>query len=81
MNRTLRPTAVAAALAALALLGLGPAANADDGLGNATPRAAYAQIEGSGSTWSEVIVQQWISDVDALGMKVTYNGGGSSQGR
>jgi phosphate ABC transporter phosphate-binding protein len=44
-------------------------------------RAAYAQIEGSGSTWSEVIVQQWISDVDALGMKVTYNGGGSSQGR
>jgi phosphate transport system substrate-binding protein len=42
---------------------------------------AYAQIEGSGSTWSEVIVQQWISDVDANGMKVTYNGGGSSQGR
>ncbi|QCC78580.1 phosphate ABC transporter substrate-binding protein PstS [Nocardioides daphniae] len=44
-------------------------------------RPAYAQIEGSGSTWSEVIVQQWISDVDSLGMKVTYNGGGSSQGR
>lgn len=43
--------------------------------------AVYAQIEGSGSTWSEVIVQQWISDVDANGMKVTYNGGGSSQGR
>ncbi|MBC7632218.1 MAG: phosphate ABC transporter substrate-binding protein PstS [Flavobacterium sp.] len=44
-------------------------------------QAAYAQIEGSGSTWSEVIVQQWISDVDANGIKVTYNGGGSSQGR
>ena len=44
-------------------------------------RATYAQIEGSGSTWSQVIVDQWISDVDALGMKVTYNGGGSSQGR
>ncbi len=43
--------------------------------------AAYAQIEGSGSTWSEVILQQWIADVDANGMKVTYNGGGSSQGR
>ncbi len=43
--------------------------------------AAYAQIEGSGSTWSEVIVQQWIADVNANGMKVTYNGGGSSQGR
>lgn len=43
--------------------------------------AAYAQIEGSGSTWSEVILQQWIADVNANGMKVTYNGGGSSQGR
>ncbi len=43
--------------------------------------AAYAQIEGSGSTWSEVIVQQWIADVNANGMKVAYSGGGSSQGR
>ncbi len=51
-------------------------------IGLARPaEAAYAQIEGSGSTWSEVILQQWISDVDANGMKVTYNGGGSSQGR
>ncbi len=51
--------------------------------GAAGPAAAasYTQIEGSGSTWSEVILQQWISDVDANGMKVTYNGGGSSQGR
>ena len=81
MHRTLRLVAATAALALLALVGSGPAAQADDGLGNASPRAAYAQIEGSGSTWSEVIVQQWISDVDALGMKVTYNGGGSSQGR
>lgn len=43
--------------------------------------AAYAQIEGSGSTWSQGIVAQWISDVDANGMKITYNGAGSSQGR
>ena len=43
--------------------------------------ANYAQIEGSGSTWSQVILSQWISDVDSSGMKVTYNGGGSSQGR
>lgn len=56
-------------------------AQQDDALPAPAQRAAYAQIEGSGSTWSEVIVQQWISDVDALGMKVTYNGGGSSQGR
>jgi phosphate transport system substrate-binding protein len=52
-------------------------------LSNGAPAfaTAYTQIEGSGSTWSEVILQQWISDVDALGMKVTYSGGGSSQGR
>ena len=44
-------------------------------------QAAYTQIEGSGSTWSQGIVAQWISDVDANGMKITYNGTGSSQGR
>ena len=42
---------------------------------------SYAQIEGTGSTWSELIVQQWIADVDANGMKVVYTGGGSSKGR
>jgi phosphate ABC transporter phosphate-binding protein len=46
-----------------------------------TSYAAYGQIEGSGSTWSQVIVDQWIADVAASGMAVTYNGGGSSQGR
>lgn len=43
--------------------------------------AVYAQIEGTGSTWSELIVQQWIADVDANGMKVVYTGGGSTKGR
>ncbi|WP_426245796.1 substrate-binding domain-containing protein [Nocardioides sp. LHG3406-4] len=66
-------------LAAMLPAAVGGMAHADEGA--PAGRAAYAQIEGSGSTWSEVIVQQWISDVDALGMKVTYNGGGSSQGR
>ena len=83
--RPLRLAAAGLVAVLVSLPGLVTAAQADDsptgGLGNASPRAAYAQIEGSGSTWSEVIVQQWISDVDALGMKVTYNGGGSSQGR
>jgi phosphate ABC transporter phosphate-binding protein len=41
----------------------------------------YAQIEGTGSTWSELILQQWIADVDANGMKVVYTGGGSTKGR
>ena len=79
--RPLRLVAAVLGVVMLSLPGLFASAQADDAFGNASPRAAYAQIEGSGSTWSEVIVQQWISDVDALGMKVTYNGGGSSQGR
>jgi phosphate transport system substrate-binding protein len=43
--------------------------------------ASYAQIEGSGSTWSYTIVQQWIADVSASGMQITFNNNGSSQGR
>lgn len=43
--------------------------------------ASYTQIEGSGSTWSQGIVSQWIANVDVNGMKITYNGAGSSQGR
>ena len=75
-----RPLSALLAVLTLALLpAVAPTAAAEEGA--PAGRAAYAQIEGSGSTWSEVIVQQWISDVDALGMKVTYNGGGSSQGR
>lgn len=50
-------------------------------LPGAASATVYAQIEGTGSTWSELIVQQWISDVDANGMKVVYTGGGSSKGR
>jgi len=68
-----RHARLALALGLLAVtVGLGAPAHA---------RAAYAQIEGTGSTWSELIVQQWIADVDANGMKVVYTGGGSSKGR
>ena len=45
------------------------------------PPTVYAQIEGTGSTWSELIVQQWITDVNSSGMQVVYTGGGSSKGR
>jgi phosphate transport system substrate-binding protein len=81
MNRRLSQLLALLMLALLPGVITGAAAQADEQLPSPAQRAAYAQIEGSGSTWSEVIVQQWISDVDALGMKVTYNGGGSSQGR
>uniref|UniRef100_UPI00286E9E33 substrate-binding domain-containing protein n=1 Tax=Nocardioides sp. TaxID=35761 RepID=UPI00286E9E33 len=81
MNRRLSQLLALLMLALLPGIATGADAFADGDLPEPSQRAAYAQIEGSGSTWSEVIVQQWISDVDALGMKVTYNGGGSSQGR
>jgi phosphate transport system substrate-binding protein len=63
-------------LAACCLLGLTGQATA-----SLAARTTYATIEGTGSTWSELIVQQWIADVDANGMKVVYTGGGSTKGR
>ena len=70
MNRVVRALiAFALSMACVAVL---------PGTANAT---VYAQIEGTGSTWSELIVQQWIADVDANGMKVVYTGGGSTKGR
>lgn len=70
MTRPLR-ILLAPALAAAVLFGTSAPALA-------TP---YAAIEGSGSTWSQVILSQWIADVSSSGMQVTYNGSGSSQGR
>ncbi|MDQ1104566.1 phosphate transport system substrate-binding protein [Nocardioides zeae] len=66
-----------AALVATLLLLLGTTS------GNAAAARAvvYAQIEGTGSTWSQLIVEQWIADVEATGMRVAYTGGGSSLGR
>ena len=71
-----RSSLLARAAAVLASFGLVLAIGAHD-----PAYAAYGLIEGSGSTWSKVIVDQWIADVNANGMQVTYNGGGSSQGR
>lgn len=70
MNRLLRAL-VACALSLACIVSLPGSASA----------TVYAQIEGTGSTWSELIVQQWIADVDANGMKVVYTGGGSTKGR
>jgi phosphate ABC transporter phosphate-binding protein len=43
--------------------------------------SAYAPIYGSGSTWSQNALDQWIRDVEPRGMRVEYGGGGSSRGR
>jgi phosphate transport system substrate-binding protein len=74
-------TALALLLCAACLLTLPGMAAAERGAPPTSERTTYAQIEGTGSTWSELIVQQWIADVDANGMKVVYTGGGSSKGR
>jgi phosphate transport system substrate-binding protein len=66
-----RRVLLTAILACLALLPGITAANA----------TVYTTIEGTGSTWSQNIVAQWIADVNANGMKVVYTGGGSSKGR
>jgi len=47
----------------------------------ALPSAVTAQIQGSGSTWAENAVNQWITDVTSKGLQVVYTGEGSAQGR
>ncbi len=79
MNRRTAPLALlCAAVLAPSVLIAGPGEATDPA---PMGRAAYAQIEGTGSTWSDLIVQQWIADVSSNGMKVVYTGGGSSKGR
>jgi len=40
-----------------------------------------AEIEGSGSSWAENAVNQWVSDVYSQGVQVVYNPDGDAQGR
>jgi phosphate ABC transporter phosphate-binding protein len=51
--------------------------------GVAAPAAAtsYVPISGQGSTWSENALDQWITDVQQYGMRINYDGDGSTQGR
>jgi phosphate transport system substrate-binding protein len=45
------------------------------------PAGAADQINGSGSTWSQIAVDQWRADVARRGLSVNYQGLGSSAGR
>jgi ABC-type phosphate transport system substrate-binding protein len=80
----LRPLAAARVLGAAAVLVLcgGPlmAASAVSTSAQAAPPST-AQIDGSGSTWAENAVNQWISDVTAQGLQVVFDPTGSAQGR
>ena len=64
----------AAPAAAMALLALTT---------TASPASAgtYATLSGSGSSWSEVALDQWSQDVQSQGITVNFNPDGSAQGR
>src|SRR5207248_723681 len=72
-RRWRRLASVASALS-LGLAGLGIAPGPAHA-GNLVP------INGSGSTWSSLAVQQWGSSVDQYGIRVNYSAQGSSVGR
>jgi phosphate transport system substrate-binding protein len=55
-----------------ASLALMPSAGAAD---------SHARIEGSGSSWSQNAINQWIADVNSQGLQVVFTGSGSAQGR
>ena len=48
---------------------------------SAPPAHAAASLYGTGSTWSQIAIDQWRSDVAKQGLVVNYQGVGSSQGR
>jgi phosphate transport system substrate-binding protein len=70
--RRSRTPAVFAASFAL-WLGLGAVA--------ATPAMAYPTLVGAGSTWVQIALDQWRSDIAQQGFNINYQGVGSSSGR
>jgi phosphate ABC transporter phosphate-binding protein len=43
--------------------------------------ASYVPLSGAGSTWSQNALDQWIRNVSQDGMRVSYQGSGSTDGR
>ena len=48
---------------------------------SAGPALADASIDGAGSTWSQIALTQWASDVARQGLSINYQGVGSTSGR
>lgn len=79
------PSIVAAAAAVLAGIGLaGPAAAGPAAARTVTAgpgrTGSYVTINGSGSSWAEVAIDQWSYDVERRGLTVNFNPDGSTQG-
>jgi phosphate transport system substrate-binding protein len=49
--------------------------------GSASAAPAHTLIEGSGSSWAANAINQWIADVHARGLQVSFSSSGSGQGR
>ncbi len=47
----------------------------------ASPASASTSIDGAGSTWSQIAIDQWRADVARQGLSVNYQGVGSTSGR
>src|SRR5262249_53106532 len=47
----------------------------------AQPAVAAATVNGAGSTWSQIAVDQWRADVARQGLTINYQGVGSTAGR
>ena len=50
-------------------------------LPSSTPASAAPVVDGAGSTWSQIAVDQWRADVARQGLTINYQGVGSSAGR
>ena len=49
-------------------------------LSSASPAAAAATVDGAGSTWSQIAVDQWRADVARQGLVINFQGVGSTAG-
>ena len=49
--------------------------------GLSTPANAQVTVDGAGSTWSQIAVDQWRADVARQGVTINYQGVGSTAGR
>lgn len=70
MRRRVAPPAFAVVLIAVALL-----------FGHPVGAQTKPIVSGAGSTWSQIAVDQWRADVSRFGLRVNYQGVGSSSGR
>jgi ABC-type phosphate transport system substrate-binding protein len=73
-------TAGVAAAAVLTVVGLTAVGLAGSAAAGAPRTGAYVTINGSGSSWASVAIDQWSQDVEAKGITVNFNPDGSAQG-